>query len=119
MDPGFEELPAAKLADHLRLFYAEARKKDGDLYSKAALCGLRSSLQRHLQCPPHNRKINIMADVEFKRANNMLIGVLKMQKTQGLDQTIHYQVISQLDTDKLMTCGMLSPETPEGLQNLV
>jgi len=85
----FEKLPAEELASYLRQFYAEARKQDGENYSKNALCGLRSSIQRHLTSPPFNRQVNIMQDNEFKRANNMLIAVLKTKKTNQMDKTKH------------------------------
>ncbi len=115
----FEVLPAPELAANLRQFYAEARKQDGQTYSKNALCGLRSSIQRHLTSPPYNRIINIMNDSEFKRANNMLIAVLKSQKTKQMDKTKHHDVIEEEDLKKLMQSGVLNTNTPDGLQKLV
>ena len=40
---------AVELAADLRKFYAEARKKDGQMYSKKSLCSIRFSLFKSLK----------------------------------------------------------------------
>ena len=114
-----ENCHTEELAERLRRFYAEARKMDGHSYSKNALCGLRSSIHRYLTSAPHNRQINIMRDAPFKRANNMLVGVLKKQKNEGLDHTRHHQNIQKADLNTLMESDVLNSNIPEGLQKLV
>ena len=37
---------------NLRRFYAEARKKDGETYSKKTLLGFRHGIERYLNQPP-------------------------------------------------------------------
>ena len=48
LQENFEHIPVKHLNDYLRLFYAQARKKNGDLYAPASLICIRASIQRHL-----------------------------------------------------------------------
>ena len=38
-------------------FYAEARAKDGELYSRSSLLAIRNAIERFLNNPSHNRDI--------------------------------------------------------------
>ena len=59
MTKPFQELDDAELDEKLRHFYAEARTKDGNLYSRSSLLCLRNAIERHLNNPPINRGINL------------------------------------------------------------
>lgn len=48
-----------ELDQFLRHFYAEARTKDGALYSRLALLGLRNAIEWFLNNPPFNKGISI------------------------------------------------------------
>lgn len=115
----FESLPVAVLSSRLRQFYGEVRKRDGTPYSKNALAGLRSAIHRHITGAPWHRKINIMQGADFKAANNVLLGVLKEQKRNGLDQTKSFKPITQPDMQKLMESEVFGDSSPQSLQDLV
>ena len=99
----FEDLPTPDLAEILKRFYDELRKKDGTGYSKAALVNVRASLNRHLVSAPHNRQINIMRDKEFLQANHVFVSLLKDIRREGRDVSQHKEPISPLDFQKLYT----------------
>ena len=84
----------------LKFFYAEARTKKGENYSKSALIGMRAAIGRHLNSPPYDRKVNITKDTDFMTSNHVLTGQIKNQKRQGLDVTAHKQPISEGDLKK-------------------
>ncbi len=62
-----------------------------------------------------------MHGAEFKAANNVLLGVLKLQKRAGKDHTKSHQPISESDMHKLMMKedGVFSRDDPQELQDLV
>ena len=91
------------------------RSKLGEQYSKSALAGIRSAINRHLTSEPFNRKLNIIADKEFKKSNNMFIGLIKTMKKEGRDTTKHHCPISEKDLRQLHESKTLSNETPAGL----
>lgn len=55
----------AELDANLRLFYAEARNKDGGNYSRCTLLGFRNCLERRLNNPPYKKGIHIATDPAF------------------------------------------------------
>ena len=57
-----------ELAQTLKTFYVEARKKDGSSYSMGSLKTLRFGLNRYFK---PTRGIDIMNDVEFNEANKV------------------------------------------------
>lgn len=56
----------AELDANLRLFYAEARNKDGGNYSRSTLLGFRNGLERYLNSPPYKKGIHIATDSAFQ-----------------------------------------------------
>ena len=92
---------------------------DGKEYSKNGLAGIRSAIHRHLTSAPYHCKFNIMRDVEFKSANNVLIGTVKKMKREGKDITHSFVPISSDDLKKLVQSGILSVNDPIKLQDLV
>ena len=55
VDKKLFELSYMELDQVLRRFYAEARAKDGELYSRSSLLTIRNAIERFLNNPPHNR----------------------------------------------------------------
>ena len=107
------------LADLLRRFYGEVRTKKKAEYSKQGLISLRAGIQRHIQGPPYNRNINIIADREFKQANMVHSGRIKKNRSDGLDTTTHKSAIQPGDVRKMYDSGTLSNLNPRALQNKV
>lgn len=80
-----------KLNSVLRKFYAELRKKNGELYSKSSLISIRYGLQRHIL---KLKGVNIINNHEFKSANDVFKACYRRKlkgkenernKTQGYD----------------------------------
>ena len=77
---------AVELGADLRKFYAEARKKDGQMYSKNSLCFIRFVLCRHFK---QELNIDIIKDMEFNEANRVYEAQCVELKKQGLAKTEH------------------------------
>ena len=74
------------LANVLKQFYAEARKKsDGSPYSKSSMKSLRFGLSRHFK----TKGTDIIQDPEFAEANKVFLAKCVDLKRQGLAQTCH------------------------------
>ncbi|CAH3185501.1 unnamed protein product, partial [Porites lobata] len=89
---------AVELAAVLRTFYAEARKKDGQMYSKNSLCSTRFALCRHFK---QELNIDIIKDTEFNEANRIYEAQCVELKKQGLARTEHKTPIADEDMMKL------------------
>ncbi len=105
-----EELDA-----NLRLFYAEARTKDGGNYSRSTLLGFRNGLERYLNNPPHKKGIHIATDPAFQQSNQMLDAKLKDMKKHGEQNVKHKPAIEHEDLRSLKESDVISPTTPQGL----
>ncbi len=112
-------LPEDQLCQLLRQFYGEARKENGDTYSKSSLCNIRAGIQRYLSSPPFNRTVNIIRGAAFQSANNVFNGTLNKMKRAGEDSTMSHPRISEEDMDKLFASNILSSNNPTSLQRLV
>ena len=77
---------------NLRLFYAEARNKDGENYSRSTLLGFRHDLDRYLNNPPYKKGIPIATDPAFRQSNQMLDAKLKDMKKHGEQNVKHKPV---------------------------
>ena len=66
--PNVSNLSTEELDKTLQLFYAGARTKTKDLYSKKSLISIRYGVQKHFE---KERKIDIVNGSEFKSSNNM------------------------------------------------
>ena len=73
-----------ELATILKSFYAEARKKTGELYSKSSLCALRFGLSRHFK---EHLDVDIVKDKEFEEANQVFFAQCLKLKREGLAKT--------------------------------
>ena len=65
VDINFSSISPEELAENLQKYYAEVKGEDGKALSPSGLCGLRSSLHRHITTPPVSRSINII-QVKFR-----------------------------------------------------
>ena len=86
-----------EIACFLDNFYAEIRKKDGELYSRSSRISIRFGMQRHFQSL---RKFDIINDVAFKLSNEMLKSVMTLLKRSGKGNVQHKDVITEADMKK-------------------
>ena len=104
----FEGEAADALVTHLRQLYADVWNKKGERYGRSVLVNLRASIQRHLTSPPYNRIIDLSKDREFTPANNMLKAQLKVNRTEGRDESVHKKAIPDCDMDHIFNRLTLS-----------
>lgn len=104
-----------QLANVLRRFYAEARKKNSDFYTKASLLSIRFGLQRFFSS--HN--MDIIKETEFNEANRVFSAELSELKREGKAKTEHKPAITKADITKLYESGLFNINHPETLQNKV
>jgi len=100
---------------NLRQFYAEARNKSGEIYSRASLLSLRNSLERFLNSPPVNRGVSLSKDPRFVLSNKMLDAQIKQQKKDGKENTSHKPPIEKHDIEKLKNHEVILPTKPLSL----
>ncbi|XP_020355278.1 uncharacterized protein LOC109903020 [Oncorhynchus kisutch] len=117
--PDFETLDKEALCAVLRSFYAEARSKSGQLYSKSSLISIRSSLNRYLNEPPYCRTLDLTKDPELRSANLTLAAVIRKLEEQGAGPVVQKQAITRADLRKLYTSSVFNTDTPFGLLNKV
>ncbi|XP_064789053.1 uncharacterized protein LOC135511489 [Oncorhynchus masou masou] len=117
--PDFETLDKEALCAILRSFYAEARSKSGQLYSKSSLISIRSSLNRYLNEPPYCRTLDLTKDPELRSANLTLAAVIRKLEEQGAGPVVQKQAITRADLRKLYTSSVFNTDTPFGLLNKV
>ena len=117
--PDFESLNVTDLNGLLRKFYAEVRNQKGECYSKSAYSGLRAAINRHLSGAPYYKKFDIIRDCQFKAANSIFIGQLRLLKQQGKDITESHKAIGPGDVKKMYSSGTLSNLNPISLQRKV
>ena len=104
------------LANVLKRFYAEARKKsDGSPYSKSSMTSLRFGLNRHFK----TKGTDIIQDPEFAQANKVFLAKCVDLKRQGLAKVEHKPAILKKDLRKLYECGVFNLGVPRTLQNKV
>ncbi|KAL9958211.1 hypothetical protein ACROYT_G035192 [Oculina patagonica] len=90
-----EAMTMGQLDENLRRFYAEARTKKGEEYSKSTLLGFRHSVERFLNAPPNNRGLQISTDPRFARSNLMLDAQIKNLKRSGKENVTHKPAIER------------------------
>ncbi|XP_071342929.1 uncharacterized protein [Trachinotus anak] len=117
--PDFETLDKEALCAVLRSFYAEARSKSGQLYSKSSLISIRSSLNRYLNEPPYCRTLDLTKDPELRSANLTLAAVIRRLEEQGAGPVVQKQAITRSDLRKLYESSVFHTDTPFGLLNKV
>ncbi|XP_062411307.1 uncharacterized protein LOC134101617 [Sardina pilchardus] len=117
--PDFESMDKEALCRVLRSFYAEARSKSGQLYSKSSLISIRSSLNRYLNEPPYCRALDLTKDPELRGANLTLAAVIRKLEEQGAGPVVQKQAITRADLRKLYTSPVFCASSPFGLLNKV
>ena len=105
--------PKEEICCFLINFYAEIRKKDGNLYSRSSMISIRFGLQRYFQS---QLKFDIINDSEFKLPNEMSKAVMVQLKKSGKANVQHKDAISKTDMQKLYSSDTLSTLTAQGLQ---
>ncbi|XP_041862895.1 uncharacterized protein LOC121653454 isoform X2 [Melanotaenia boesemani] len=118
-NPDFETLDKNALCAVLRSFYAEARSKSGQVYSKSSLISIRSSLNRYLNDPPYCRTLDLTKDPELRSANLTLAAVIRRLEEQGAGPVVQKQAITRSDLQKLYDSSVFNSDTPFGLLNKV
>ena len=104
-----------ELDSALRLFYAEARKKNGEDYVKSSLLSLRNAIERKLNSPPYNRGIRITDNIQFAKSNQLLDAKIKALKREGKQNVQHKQPIDLDDLRKLKDSDTIKLTSPHGL----
>lgn len=117
--PDFESLNKEELCVVLRSFYAEARSKSGQLYSKSSLISIRSSLNRYLNEPPYCRTLDLTKDPELRSANLALAAVIRRLEEQGAGPVVQKQAITRSDLRKLYASSVFNTNSAYGLLNKV
>ena len=112
---GLHEMTNNELDKYLRHFYAEARTKDGALYSRSSLLGIRNALERYLNNPPLNRGISISKGVEFQASNKLLQSQIKLNKRENKENVHHKPPIPEADLQKLKSSSAIRGDNPWGL----
>ena len=101
-----------ELDRNLRQFYAEARNKEGENYSRATLLSIRNGIERYLNTPPHSLGIRFTHDPRFVLSNQMLDAKIKQLKQEGMQNTMHKPAIEKEDLAKLKTSEVFSLTKP-------
>jgi len=104
-----------ELDKYLRHFYAEARTKDGALYSRSSLLSLRNAIERFLNNPPFNRGISITKGIDFQSSNKLLQSQIKLNKRENKENTQHKPAIPTADLLKLKSSAAIRGDSPWGL----
>ena len=112
--PNVSNLSTEELDKTLQLFYAGARTKTKDLYSKKSLISIRYGVQKHFE---KERKIDIVNGSEFKSSNNIFSAMLVKLKKEGKGLVTHKNPLTKEDLVKLYSS--FDVETPKGLQDKV
>ena len=119
MNTQFETLPKKELDTVLSKFYLEARTKDGQLFKKSSIEGIRYSLNRFLKKLPNNETFDLLKDTSFAKSNDSFKLALQEIKNAGRAETEHHEPLSDSDRQKLYTSLFFNTDTPTGLYNKV
>ena len=76
-DTSFEGLSNSELDKVLQSFFAEVRDRNGNIYMKSTIIGLRYAINRHLQEAPWNMAIDLAKGKDFLVSNQVFTGMLK------------------------------------------
>lgn len=109
------EMTNNELDNYLRHFYAEARTKDGVLYSRSSLLGIRNAIERYLNNPLLNRGIPVSKGVEFQASNKLLQSQIKLNKRENKENVKHKPPIPEADLQKLKSSSAIRGDNPWGL----
>ena len=105
----------SELDSHLRKFYAEARTKKGEDYSRCSLLGFRNAIEHYFKNPSFKRGIKITGNPVFQSSNKTLDANTKMLKKEGKENITHKPAIAPADLTKSKTSSVFLPSIPLGL----
>lgn len=105
-------MTVGQLDTNLRRFYAEARNKSRESYSKSSLLGFRHSFEGYLNASPLGRGFKLSSDPRFKRSNEMLNAQIVRLKRQGEENVTHKPAIESEDLMKLKTSPTIALSNP-------
>ena len=80
-----------ELDESLRRFYAEARTRSGEEYSRPSLLGFRNSVERYFTA--NNWSLKLTRNPVFSWSNKMLESKLKGIRREGKENTQHKPVV--------------------------
>lgn len=100
------------LDENLRLFYAEAKTKGGDDYSRATLLSLRNGIERYRNSAPYNKGLTIANNPKFKKSNIILNAKIKSLKMEGKEKAKHKSTIEEDDLSLLQSSGVFLLSNP-------
>ena len=72
-----------ELDQNFPYFYVEARTREGTLYSRSSLLGLRNAIERYRNNPTINRGISITKGTEFQSSNKLLQSMINLNKGEN------------------------------------
>ena len=112
----FQNFAKCELNEHLRTFYASARKKDGDMMKTNSLTSLKYGISKYLK---DTLEIDIKNDSEFSTSNTVYSAVVTDLKKKGLGSVDHKPAICPEDLFKIYDPSnvALNPNTLTGLLN--
>lgn len=88
-----EEMPVKYLSQYLRFWYSKLSRQDGNFYSPSTLICMRAGIHRYLSADI-GRQVNILKDVEFNQANNMIkCMIAKYRRKRSTIKTVREQLI--------------------------
>ena len=90
-----------ELDQNFRYFYEEARTREGALYSRSSLLGLRNAIERYRNNSTINRGISITKGTEFQSSNKLLQSMINLNKGENKENTKHKPPIPAADLQKL------------------
>ena len=115
----FESVTPTELNNLLRRFWVEARKQNGEMYTKSSLTTIRFGLWRFIKNYMYRPEMDIMSSPEFKESNTVFKAQTVQLKREGKAKVQHKPPISEEDLCKLYSSSAFNTNTPVGLQNKV
>jgi len=115
--PEFEKAPDEILNNYLRYFYSSLKKEDDTYYSPSTLVCIRAAIQRFLSSANIDRRVNIITDVNFKRANKTLKAMVSKSMNFTVKDSEKYPAIE--NTDMSLLRKYFDRSTPQRLQQEV
>lgn len=110
-----EKAPSEILANYLSYFYYSLRTKEGKPYSPASLICIRAAIQRYLNSPEINRKIDLVNGKDYVRCNGVLKMMVKMWMENGGKETGNK--FDSIETEDLKKMSVyFDRSTPQRLQ---
>ena len=83
-----------ELDEGLRRFYAEARTKKGEEYSRSSFLSLPTAVERHFNA--NHQSVKITRNPALSRSNKMLEGKLKALRQEGKENVQHRRKLLNL-----------------------